>query len=134
VAAQDGVGATSNRGSAPESGIAAMLGLSSTATEVLVIGLAVWLTVAITLAVLMGRRGHSPFEWFLIGAVLGPIALPIAWGRIKDEPTAPDREVVDVSPGPGAGPSMSSSGSMAPWSRRQRSGQPSRSSGRGSVD
>jgi nucleotide-binding universal stress UspA family protein len=81
-----------------------MLGLSSTATEVLVIGLAVWLTVAITLAVLMGRRGHSPFEWFLIGAVLGPIALPIAWGRIKDEPTAPDREVVDVSPGPGAGP------------------------------
>jgi nucleotide-binding universal stress UspA family protein len=81
-----------------------MLGLSPTATEVLVIGLAVWLTVAITLAVLMGRRGHSPFEWFLIGAVLGPIALPIAWGRIRDEPTAPDREVVDVAPGSGAGP------------------------------
>lgn len=81
-----------------------MLGLSPTATEVLVIALAVWLTVAITLAVLMGRRGHSPFEWFLIGAVLGPMALPIAWGRIRDEPTAPDREVVDVAPGPGAGP------------------------------
>jgi Adenylate and Guanylate cyclase catalytic domain len=72
-----------------------MLGLSPAATDVLLIGLAVWLTVAITVAVLMGRREHSPFEWFLIGAVLGPIALPIAWGRIRDEPTAPDREVVD---------------------------------------
>ena len=81
-----------------------MLGLSPAATDVLFIGLAVWLTVAITVAVLMGRRGHSPFEWFLIGAVLGPIALPIAWGRIRDEPTAPNREVVDVAPGLGAGP------------------------------
>jgi hypothetical protein len=40
------------------------------------------LTIGITLAVLMGRRGHSAFEWFLIGAILGRIALPLAWGRI----------------------------------------------------
>jgi hypothetical protein len=39
-----------------------MLGLVTTETEVLLIGLAVWLTIGITLAVLMGRRGHSPFE------------------------------------------------------------------------
>jgi len=81
-----------------------MLGLVLTATEFLLIGLAVWLTVGITLAVLMGRRGHSPFEWFLIGAILGPIALPLAWGRISSEPAAPNRETVDVVPGPGTGP------------------------------
>lgn len=34
-----------------------MLGLMLTATEFLLIVLAVWLTVGITLAVLMGRRG-----------------------------------------------------------------------------
>ncbi len=84
--------------------IATMLALALTATEFLLIGLAVWLTVGVTLAVLMGRRGHSPFEWFLIGAILGPIALPLAWGRINSEPVAPNRETVDVVPGPGTGP------------------------------
>jgi nucleotide-binding universal stress UspA family protein len=81
-----------------------MLGLVTTVTEVLFIGLAVWLTVGITLAVLMGRRGHSPFEWFLIGAILGPIALPLAWSRISSETAAPNREIVDAVPGPGTGP------------------------------
>lgn len=47
-----------------------MLGLTRTANEVLLIWLAVALTIGITLAVLMGRRGHSAFEWFLIGAIL----------------------------------------------------------------
>jgi nucleotide-binding universal stress UspA family protein len=81
-----------------------MLGLVLTATEVLLIASAVWLTVGITLAVLMGRRGHSPFEWFLIGSILGPIALPLAWDRISSEPAAPNRETVGVVPGPGTGP------------------------------
>ena len=72
--------------------------------QVLFIWLAVALTIGITLAVLMGRRGHSAFEWFLIGAILGPIALPLAWGRISSEPAAPNRETVDVIPGPGTGP------------------------------
>jgi nucleotide-binding universal stress UspA family protein len=81
-----------------------MLGLMLTAGDVLLIGLAVWLTIGITLAVLMGRRGHSPFEWFLLGAILGPIALPLAWDRIRSEPTIPNRETVGVVPGPGTGP------------------------------
>jgi nucleotide-binding universal stress UspA family protein len=81
-----------------------MLGLTRTANEVLLIWLAVALTIGITLAVLMGRRGHSAFEWFLIGAILGPIALPLAWGRIGSEPAAMNREIVDSVPGPGTGP------------------------------
>jgi nucleotide-binding universal stress UspA family protein len=81
-----------------------MLGLTRTATELLLIWLAVWLSIGVTLAVLMGRRGHSAFEWFLIGAVLGPIALPLAWGRIGSEPAALNREIVDALPGAGGGP------------------------------
>ena len=81
-----------------------MLGLTRTATEVLLIWLAVTLSIGITLAVLMGRRGHSTFEWFLLGTILGPIALPLAWGRIGSEPAAPNREVVDAAPARGAGP------------------------------
>ena len=81
-----------------------MIGLVLNAAEVLLLVLAVWLTVGITLAVLMGRRGHGAFEWFLIGTILGPIALPLAWGRISSEPAAPNRETVDVVPGPGTGP------------------------------
>jgi nucleotide-binding universal stress UspA family protein len=81
-----------------------MLGLTGTAAEVLLIWLAVALTISITLAVLMGRRGHSAFEWFLIGAILGPIALPLAWGRIGSEPAARNREIVDAAAGRGTGP------------------------------
>jgi hypothetical protein len=111
-----------------------MLGLVTTETEVLFIGLAVWLTIGITLAVLMGRRGHSPFEWFLIGAVLGPIALPLAWGRISSEPAAPNREIVDAVPGFGTGPVDVLVGIEGPQDRRQRSGRGSKSSDRGSAD
>jgi nucleotide-binding universal stress UspA family protein len=72
--------------------------------QVLLIWLAVALTIGITLAVVMGRRGHSAFEWFLIGGILGPFALPLAWGRIGSEPAAPNREIVDAAPGSGTGP------------------------------
>jgi nucleotide-binding universal stress UspA family protein len=81
-----------------------MLGLTGTASEVLLIGLAVWLTVGVTLAVLMGRRGHNPFEWFLVGAILGPIALPAAWARTKDESVASGRHVIVATPAAGTGP------------------------------
>lgn len=39
----------------------------------------------------MGRRGHSAFQWFFIGAILGPLALPIAWSAIRDETSAGPR-------------------------------------------
>lgn len=80
-----------------------MLGLTTTG-EVLLIGLAVWLTVGVTLAVLMGRRGHNPFDWFLLGAILGPIALPSAWIRIKAESGASGRSLIAAVPEAGHGP------------------------------
>jgi len=81
-----------------------MLGLTRTANEVLLIWLAVALTIGITLAVLMGKRGHNAFEWFLIGVILGPIALLLAWGRIGSETASLNREIIDAVPGTGTGP------------------------------
>ena len=72
--------------------------------QVLFIWLAVALTIGITLAVVMGRRGHSAFEWFLIGLILGPIALLLAWVRVRSEPASLNREIVDAVPGAGTGP------------------------------
>ena len=52
----------------------------------------------------MGRRGHSPFEWFLIGAVLGPIALCLWPGADQFRTGCPEPEIVDAVPGLGTGP------------------------------
>jgi nucleotide-binding universal stress UspA family protein len=62
-----------------------MVALASSTTEFLLILLAVWLAIGVTLAVVMGRRGHGAFQWLLIGAFLGPLSLPIAWVSIRDE-------------------------------------------------
>lgn len=62
-----------------------MLGLARSTTELMMIVAAAWLATGLTLAVVMGRRGHGSFQWFLIGAALGLLALPIAWTAIRDE-------------------------------------------------
>jgi nucleotide-binding universal stress UspA family protein len=60
-----------------------------------------WIGVGLLLALLMGRRGHDPFAWWLLGTTLGPLALPLA---ISAERHREDR-VWPVRAGrPGQGP------------------------------
>jgi nucleotide-binding universal stress UspA family protein len=73
----------------------------STVTEFLLIVLAVWITIGVTLAVVMGRRGHGMFQWFFIGSVLGPLALPGAWISIRDEARGSARTLETGIPGGG---------------------------------
>lgn len=47
-------------------------------TLMLVLAGAVWLAVGAVLAVVMGRRGYDPFVWWLLGTVLGPLAIVLA--------------------------------------------------------
>jgi nucleotide-binding universal stress UspA family protein len=43
----------------------------------------VWLAIGVMTAVIMGRRGHDPFAWLLLGIMLGPLALPLAAAALR---------------------------------------------------
>jgi nucleotide-binding universal stress UspA family protein len=45
---------------------------------------AVWIVVGVISALVMGRRGHAPFNWLVLGAVLGPLVVPVALSRARD--------------------------------------------------
>jgi nucleotide-binding universal stress UspA family protein len=47
-------------------------------TELLVIAVVAWLVIGIVLAVVMGRRGYDAWSWGVVGAILGPLAIPVA--------------------------------------------------------
>jgi nucleotide-binding universal stress UspA family protein len=44
-----------------------------------------WIGGGLFLAMLLGRRGFNSVSWLLIGAVLGPMALPIAWSCVHHD-------------------------------------------------
>ena len=39
---------------------------------------ATWFAVGVAVSVAMGRRGHNSFGWFVLGSVLGPLAVVLA--------------------------------------------------------
>jgi nucleotide-binding universal stress UspA family protein len=44
-----------------------------------VIGVAgIWVAIGVVLSVVMGRRGHSGFEWLVLGTMLGPLGIVLA--------------------------------------------------------
>ena len=44
-----------------------------------------WLFAGLGAALVLGRRGHAPFTWGLLGAVLGPLVVPLAVVAIRNE-------------------------------------------------
>jgi nucleotide-binding universal stress UspA family protein len=57
------------------------------ATSALLVIVAVWLALGLAAALAMGRRGHDPFTWLLVGALLGPIGAVLAVLRLRDSGT-----------------------------------------------
>jgi nucleotide-binding universal stress UspA family protein len=53
-----------------------VIGMSAT-TALLTLA-ATWVGVGLLLALVMGCHGHDPFAWWLLGTLLGPLALPLA--------------------------------------------------------
>ena len=47
-----------------------------------------WLFAALGACFVLGRRGHDPFTWGLLGAVLGPLVVPLAVVAIRNERNA----------------------------------------------
>jgi nucleotide-binding universal stress UspA family protein len=62
---------------------------------------ATWAGIGLLLALVMGRHGHDPFPWWLLGTLLGPLALPLA---IAAERRRGERAWLVRSGRPGRGP------------------------------
>lgn len=56
-----------------------------TTTQVLLIIAALWVLIGVTASLVMGRRGHSAYTWLLLGAVFGPLVVPIGMTAVRAE-------------------------------------------------
>jgi nucleotide-binding universal stress UspA family protein len=61
----------------------------------------VWILIGITTSFAMGRRGHHLFSWGLLGAVFGPLVLPLALVAVVDERHARSNVLRGGGRGPG---------------------------------
>jgi nucleotide-binding universal stress UspA family protein len=62
---------------------------------------ATWVGVGLLLALVMGRYGHDPYAWWLLGTFLGPLAFPLA---VAAERRRAERAWLVRSGRPGPGP------------------------------
>ena len=59
-----------------------------------------WVCIGLVLALVMRRRGHLGFSWFVLGMVMGPMAVVFAIDTLRHEP--PEVEVLEPGlPRPG---------------------------------
>jgi nucleotide-binding universal stress UspA family protein len=76
-----------------------------TATAVLFALLCAWLLTGIACSFVMARRGHDPWSWGALGAVFGPLVVPIAIAATRREAGATAAGVRHVHvAAPGNGP------------------------------
>jgi nucleotide-binding universal stress UspA family protein len=55
-------------------------------TTIAFIVLATWGLIGAVTSIVMARRGHNPFSWFLLGAVFGPLVLAFVVEALADKP------------------------------------------------
>lgn len=53
-------------------------------TQSLFLIAAIWIAIGLVVAFWMRRRGHDFFVWLILGAVLGPLSIPLAVSRDRD--------------------------------------------------
>lgn len=56
-----------------------------TTTQTLLTIAAVWVLIGVTASLVMGRRGHSSYTWLLLGALLGPLVVPMGISSVRAE-------------------------------------------------
>jgi nucleotide-binding universal stress UspA family protein len=72
-----------------------------TATVALLVVGVVWLLTGVVTGVVMGRRGHDPFAWLLVGVMLGPLCLPLAVAAARHPALAMPRRLLAGVPAAG---------------------------------
>lgn len=71
--------------------------------EVFLAILVIWLAIGLALSLVMGRRGHAPFGWFLVGTALGPLAVVLALTSRHPDELRPRQPAATAASG-GSGP------------------------------
>lgn len=71
-------------------------------TVLLLILFVSFVTIGVAASIFMGRRGHNPFAWLLLGAILGPLVIPVIAVAVNEERMRQRREVVDGTSAGGA--------------------------------
>jgi nucleotide-binding universal stress UspA family protein len=67
----------------------------------LLVGLTAWCAIGIVVSIWMRRRGHALFMWAYLGAVLGPLVVPLALDAIARERSESVTDVGVLPPEPG---------------------------------
>lgn len=62
---------------------------------------AIWLSVGLTLSLVMGRRGHDAFGWLILGTLFGPLGAIFAVEARREEQMRPEVVAPERSHGPG---------------------------------
>jgi nucleotide-binding universal stress UspA family protein len=55
------------------------------ASGLFLVVLSAWFAIGVILAIVMGRRGHAPFTWFVLGTLLGPFGVLLAADAARRE-------------------------------------------------
>jgi nucleotide-binding universal stress UspA family protein len=63
-------------------------------TMSLLIGFIGFVTIGVAASIFMGRRGHNPFAWLMLGAILGPLVVPVIAVAVYEEQMHQRGEVV----------------------------------------
>jgi nucleotide-binding universal stress UspA family protein len=71
-------------------------------TALLLIVFMSFVAIGVAASIFMGRRGHNPFAWLLLGAFLGPLVLPVIAVAVHEERIHQRREVVSGTSAGGA--------------------------------
>lgn len=60
-----------------------------------------WVSIGTALALILGRRGHDRFSWFVLGSMLGPFAVVLAVDALRHEHEVPPVVVAAAVPAAG---------------------------------
>jgi nucleotide-binding universal stress UspA family protein len=71
-------------------------------TVLLLIVFMSFVAIGVAASVFMGRRGHNPFAWLMLGAILGPLVIPVIAVAINEERMHQRRKVVGGTSAGGA--------------------------------
>jgi nucleotide-binding universal stress UspA family protein len=61
-----------------------------------------FVAIGVAASIFMGRRGHNPFAWLLLGAFLGPLVIPVIAVAVHEERMHQRRKVVGGTSAAGA--------------------------------